>query len=261
MSRVRMPAVAGRFYASEPGALRRELQGYLDEVPASEAVTQRAFVVPHAGTVYSGPVAAHAYARLAALRDGVSGVLLLGPSHFVAFSGMAVPRADELRTPLGDVRVHEGLRARALDLEGVVADDRPHAEEHSLEVQLPFLQLVLPGVAVLPLLLGAVDPLLVEALVEELWDEEVVVLASTDLSHYESYVDCARLDEATARAVCELRPERIEDSDACGAAGLRALMRVARRRRLAVEVLDLRNSGDTAGPRSQVVGYGAFAIG
>ena len=264
MTRVRPAAVAGGFYPAEPGEVRRALEAaFADAVPPpAGAPVPKALVVPHAGYVYSGAVAASAYLRLAHAHDAPARVVLLGPNHRVPLLGMAVSSADAFATPLGLVTVDASARERALALPSVRVNDTVHAPEHSLEVQLPFLQAVLDDVPVLPVVVGQCATSDVVALLDELWGgPETLVLVSTDLSHYHAYEDAVALDRHTIAAIAALRPEGVGDRDACGAYPLRGLLAAAAARGLATEVLDVRNSGDTAGDRRSVVGYGAVAVG
>jgi AmmeMemoRadiSam system protein B len=261
MPEVRAPAVAGSFYPRNPAQLRAAVRGYVAEAHAGAGPSPRAVIAPHAGYAYSGPVAGSAFAPLAAWRGRVSRVVLLGPSHQVAFEGLAVPQAAAFETPLGLLHVDEDARTALLALPQVVASDRAHAAEHSVEVELPFVQEVLGDVAIVPLVAGdASDTQAAEAL-ECLWgDPGTCVVVSSDLSHYYPYETARRLDSATARAIEHLAPEDIGDEHACGRVGVRALLLVARRHGLRPTTLDLRNSGDTARTRDRVVGYGAFAF-
>jgi AmmeMemoRadiSam system protein B len=208
-------------------------------------------------------VAAHAYALLerAARREPVTRVVLVGPAHFVPLFGLAVPSVDAFATPLGEVAVDDELRARALAHPAVVLDDRPHANEHALEVQLPFLQVVLGDVPVLPLVAGRVRPEEVAGALGRLWaDPGTLLVVSTDLSHYHDYDTAVAIDRQTVGAVCDRRPSLISDEQACGSRPLRGLLILARERGLSVVALDVRNSGDTAGDRDRVVGYASFAV-
>jgi MEMO1 family protein len=264
VQRVRPTAVAGAFYPQASRTLRQMLRQSFDAAAPDEPVDSqipKAIVVPHAGYQYSGPIAASAYARLAAARSTIRRVVLAGPSHRVWLHGLGVSSADAFETPLGLVPIDADLRTRALGLPGVHIDDAAHAYEHSLEVQLPFLQTVLDEFALLPLVVGEATTEQVATVLEECWGgPETLVVISTDLSHYHRYDDAVALDAGTAAAIVGLRPAEIGDSSACGSRPLRGLLQVARQRRLAVEQLDLRNSGDTAGDRNRVVGYGAFAV-
>jgi AmmeMemoRadiSam system protein B len=217
--------------------------------------------VPHAGYLYSGPVAASAYLRLAESRESVHRVVLVGPSHHVPVRGVAVTSADAFATPLGVVPVDRAAREAVLAMPATALDDGAHALEHSLEVQLPFLQVVLDDFEVLPLAVGRSRAAEVAAVLGAVWGgPETVLVVSTDLSHYHRYGDAVALDRRTAAAIVASDPDAVGDRDACGAAGLRGLLSAARDRHLDVDQVDLRNSGDTAGDRRQVVGYGAFTL-
>jgi AmmeMemoRadiSam system protein B len=260
---VRPPAVAGLFYPADPHECAATVDAMLaDAIAAGERASHaKAFVVPHAGYVYSGPIAATAYAALLARRDEITRVVLLGPAHRVPLEGLALPGVDAWRTPLGDVPIDQDARELAANLPGVTIDDRPHAEEHSLEVQLPFLQRVLGQFTLVPFVVGHASAPDVARVIDALWGgPETIVLVSSDLSHYESYPSAAHHDRATANAVLAGAADEIGPYDACGAYPLRGLLGAARHHDLVTALLDLRSSGDTAGPRDRVVGYGAFAL-
>jgi AmmeMemoRadiSam system protein B len=261
---VRPPAVAGTFYPSTPVEVRSALRrAFADAVPRPEdATVPKAIVVPHAGYVYSAAIAASAYARVAPAHDTVRRVVLLGPSHRVPVRGLAVPSVDAFETPLGLVPIDAAARSHVLDLPVVHVDDRAHAFEHSLEVQLPFLQAVLDDFTLLPMSVGNASDEDVAAALDASWGgPETLVVISTDLSHYHRYEDAVGLDARTAAAIVARRPDQLSDVDACGARPLRGMLRCAQERDLGVEQLDLRNSGDTAGDHDRVVGYGAFTVG
>jgi AmmeMemoRadiSam system protein B len=262
LSSTRLPAVAGSFYPSDPQELRDSIGGLLTATPLPEAVVElRLLIVPHAGYAYSGPVAATAYRLLQAL-DGPRRVVVVGPSHFVHFFGLATPGVENFTTPLGVVPVDADLTARAEFHSSVGPNRTAHEREHSIEVQLPFLQVVLKEFTVVALLTGSVEPTTVAEVLGALMDDEGVVgLVSSDLSHYLDY-DAARVrDERTARAMMEKRPEQLARGAACGRVGVQAALLLARQEGWVCSLLDLRSSGDTAGRRDVVVGYGAFAIG
>jgi AmmeMemoRadiSam system protein B len=265
MRAVRSPAVAGTFYPSGAPELRQAVHDYVEAGLANVtgSTSPKAVIAPHAGYVYSGPVAGSAFAWLSPLRGCVARVVLVGPAHRAYFSGLAVPQAEAFATPLGLVRVDTEAAAELLAASPrVIASDRAHAREHSLEVELPFVQEVLGDVAVVPIVIGDATDLETAQALEQLWGgSETCVVVSSDLSHYHAYATARRIDEQTARAIEELRPEDIDEDQACGCVGVRALLRVARARGLRATRCDLRNSGDTAGPRDGVVGYGAFAFG
>jgi len=262
-----MPAVAGSFYPREPEVLAALVDRLLDaawvEASASDALHRqpKVLVAPHAGYVYSGPVAASAYARVRPWVAVIHRVVLVGPSHRTLVPGMAATSVDSWRSPLGAVAVDEGLRQRVLAHPSVLVDDDAHAGEHSLEVQLPFVQRALPGVSVLPLLAGRCAARTVADVLELVWGgPETLVVVSTDLSHYHRAEHARVQDARTAAAVVAGTWEAIGPDDACGVVPLRGALELARRHGLAVEQVDLRNSADTAGPAERVVGYGAFAM-
>jgi AmmeMemoRadiSam system protein B len=261
VSGVRPPAVAGLFYPAEPRELAATVAGALAvEVPDDEAAP-KALIVPHAGYVYSGQTAGIGYARLRGLRGTVTRVVLLGPAHREWVEGLAVPSVDAFATPLGAVPVDDVLRRRVLELPCVAVDDRAHAREHSLEVQLPFLLATLGTFTLLPLAVGDASSEQVAAVLEAVWGgPETLVVVSSDLSHYHDYERARARDARTASAIVAQTERAIADDDACGARPVRGLLVAARARGLAVRLLDLRSSGDTAGDRDRVVGYGAFAV-
>jgi len=222
----------------------------------------KALIVPHAGYVFSGPIAASAYVHLASLRERIRRVVLLGPAHRVAFHGIALSSADAFETPLGRVEIDRAAVAHALTLPGVRMLDSAHTHEHSLEVQLPFLQTVLGEFHLIPLLVGDATPDEIANVIEALWSgDETLLLVSSDLSHYLPYDAACRIDRETTAAIEHLEPDEIGYDQACGRLPVQGLLLAARRRGLRVTTLDLRNSGDTAGPRDSVVGYGAYALG
>lgn len=262
MEHTRPPAVAGLFYPKAPAALDAEVDRLLAAVrPARRGAPPKALIVPHAGYAYSGPIAASAY-RLLADAKGISKVVLLGPVHRVPVRGLALPGAEALATPLGTVSVDvEGAEALA-GLPQVCTSAAAHAEEHSLEVQLPFLQRALSGdFSVLPLAVGDATADAVAECLERVWGgPETLVVVSSDLSHYLPYDVARRVDRNTAEAILAYKAGAIGHEHACGATAVWGLLLVAQRRGLRVELLDLRNSGDTEGDRARVVGYGAFAF-
>jgi AmmeMemoRadiSam system protein B len=260
MAHIRQPAVAGAFYPDDPRELRGQLAEYLGAAHVEGGVP-KALIAPHAGYVYSGPVAASAYALLAPARRVITRVILLGPAHRVAFFGLALPSHDVFVTPLGPVTVDGSAAAQLRDLPQVRVMDAPHAREHSLEVHLPFLQHVLGEFRVVPLVVGDASAADVGEVIERLWGgPETLIVVSSDLSHYHDYQTARHLDGVTSRAIEELRYEDLDVDSACGRVPVSGLLHVARNRGLTVRTLDLRNSGDTAGPRNEVVGYGAYAV-
>ena len=258
--KVRPPAVAGSFYPEDPVRLRDMVAAFT--APAESAPARpKALIGPHAGYVYSGPIAGSAYRLLAPLRDEVRRVVLVGPSHRVAFRGIAAPACEAFDTPLGRVGVDLETIARLVEARLVTRLDRAHRDEHGIEVHLPFLQQTLAAFQIVPLVAGTARPQDVEAVLEAAWGgDETLIVVSSDLSHYHSYETACRLDQATADAIVHLAAEEIEPEQACGQVAVQGLLRAARTHGLAARTIDLRNSGDTAGPRDEVVGYGAFAF-
>jgi hypothetical protein len=260
MTTIRAPVVAGTFYPNDPAQLNKQLRGFLGQVSATGPLP-KAIIVPHAGYVFSGSVAASAYARLRPARGHIQRVVLLGPSHRVGFRGLAVSSVDSFATPLGDIPVDRAAVVAVCELAQVGILDRAHAHEHSLEVQLPFLQEVLSEFNLVPLVVGEATAQDVGQALELLWGgSETLIVISSDLSHYHDYRTAQWMDRRTSEAIEALRYEDIGFEDACGRNPVNGLLWVARRKGLRAETIDLRNSGDTAGPRDQVVGYGAYVF-
>ena len=263
MQDLRPAAVAGMFYSGVPAALAASVRACLVEAaarPRAGGARPKALIVPHAGYVYSGAIAAAAYARLAAAHASIRRVVLLGPAHRVAVRGLALPSARAFATPLGEVEVDCKAAALALTLPQVHEDDAAHAQEHALEVQLPFLQAVLDEFRIVPFAVGAATAEEVADVLERLWGgPETLIVVSSDLSHYHSYAVARAIDRGSADGILALSPS-LDHEQACGATPINALLLCARRRDLVPELLDLRNSGDTAGDKSRVVGYASFAF-
>jgi len=261
--RVRAPAVAGSFYPADPKELRELVAHTLAGAtpPAEDEPAARALIAPHAGYVYSGGVAAVAWLRAARLADRIRRVVLLGPAHRAFLRGLAAPRADAFSTPLGVVPIDRASIDALIDLPQLSASDAPHAGEHCLEVQLPFLQCVLPAVPIVPLVVGDAGDDEVQEVIERLWEDAgTLTVISSDLSHYHDYATARRMDAASCRAIEALDPARLGPESACGRVPVRGLLCAARALGLTARTLDLRNSGDTAGGRERVVGYGAWAF-
>ncbi len=263
MGYVRQPAVAGAFYPGPADELEAAVRGYLADAEAPpEAPVPKAIIVPHAGYIYSGPIAATAYSRLAPARDRITRVVLLGPCHRVPVDGLALSGAEAFATPLGDVPIDRQALGSIRDMPQVNLSDAAHMGEHSLEVHLPFLQVVLADFSLVPLVVGRTPPEDVAEVLEKLWGaEETLIAVSSDLSHYLSYDEACKMDARTSAAIEALDGDAIGETQACGRMPVKGLLFEARRRRMTVSTVDLRNSGDTAGPRDQVVGYGAWVFG
>lgn len=258
---VRTPAVAGLFYPAEPDALHATVQQLMDSAYTNDRhAPPKALIVPHAGYVYSGGVAASAYASIQARRNAIRRVVLIGPSHRVYLHGIAAPRADVFATPLGPVRVDRERRAMLIASGEVMSADAPHAQEHALEVQLPFLQTLLGDFELLPLVAGAAEPGHVARVLDRVWgDEETLVLVSSDLSHYHDYTTAQRIDRQTSELILQRRAT-LHGEQACGSVCINGLLHLAQARDFRLREIQRLNSGDTAGDRRRVVGYGAFAL-
>jgi len=263
MVRVRSPAVAGTFYPDDPAALHSAVRSYLGAAGGpTDGPAPKALIVPHAGYIYSGPVAASGYAHIAARRDQIHRVVLLGPAHRVAVRGLAAPAAQQFATPLGQVEIDQQALAEVTGLPQIAVSESAHAFEHSLEVHLPFLQELLAEFSLVPLVVGDATPEEVAEVLELLWGgPETLIVVSSDLSHYYDYATARSMDSETSRAIERLDPAAIDYEQACGRIPVQGLLLAARRHGLRATAVDVRNSGDTAGPRDQVVGYGAYVLG
>ncbi len=260
MNSIRKPAVAGMFYPADPAELGQMVADCLNRADRAGA-PPRAVIAPHAGYIYSGPIAASAYVRLEPLAGTITRVVLIGPSHRVRLRGLALPEADGFATPLGVVPVDRVAVGRILSLPQVSVLDSAHADEHSLEVHLPFLQTVLDAFSVVPMVAGDATAEEVAEVLDTLWTgPETLVVVSSDLSHYHDYDTARRMDAATSAAIEALDESAIGFDQACGQVPVSGLLMLARQRGLRAQAIDVRNSGDTAGPREQVVGYGAYVF-
>jgi MEMO1 family protein len=260
MSKIRLPAVAGQFYPDDPEILKKSVLGYLEQAHP-QAAAPKAIIAPHAGYIYSGPVAASAYACILPARHTITRVVLLGPAHRVYVRGLALSTAEAFSTPLGTVQIDKEAVNLLKNLPQVVVMDAAHALEHSLEVHLPFLQTILDHFTLVPLVVGEARPQEVSEVLDLLWGgEETLIVVSSDLSHFYDYATATAKDRATSEAIEHFQLDRIDPDHACGCMPVNGLLHLAHRRGLKVKTLDLRNSGDTAGPRDSVVGYGAYAL-
>lgn len=261
MTYTRQPAVAGIFYPADGQTLKKDIKHYLERADTDINIMPKAIVVPHAGYIYSAPVAASAFKQLIPFKDKINRVVLLGPSHRVAFTGLAIPESEIFNTPLGAIAIDQEMMQRLSGFPQIISSDQAHCDEHSLEVQLPFLQEILGDFTLIPLVVGDATKEEVAEVIKALWgDEHTLIVISTDLSHYHNYNEAQQLDNATSDAIVNLQPELIDYEDACGRNGLKGMLAVAKEKNLTVDMLDLRNSGDTAGDKSRVVGYGAYVI-
>ena len=268
--RTRPAAFAGMFYSDKPQELAAAVKAYVAEATALATAlattglapkSAKAVVAPHAGYIYSGAIAGTAYASMAARGDQVERVILFGPSHRVAFSGVAASGASVFETPTGPIAIDRDAVA-ALVHDGLAREfERAHESEHSLEVQLPFVKQIFPSARVVPLLAGDDNWRAAEKVLAKLWGgDETAIVISSDMSHYHDYDSAKKLDAGTAESMQRLAAGDIDHEQACGATGINALLALATNKGLSCAALDLRNSGDTAGSRNRVVGYGAFAV-
>lgn len=258
---VRLPAVAGQFYTDDPDLLRQQIAGFLKQAHPEVTAPPKALVAPHAGYIYSGPVAATAYKVLAPVADKITRVVIMAPAHRYGFHGIAWSAADYFRTPLGDVRVDLDAIKQLEGLPYVMNLEQAFNGEHALEVHLPFLQSTLQDFAIVPFIVGQADPEEVAEVLNRLWGGgETLIVISSDLSHFHQYQAARQQDTHTSSLIEDLRYEDIRSDDACGIYPLSGLLLAARQKQLHAELLDLRSSGDTAGSHDSVVGYGAYVI-
>lgn len=260
MLQTRNTAVAGLFYPQDPIELQQQVDDYLASANALD-YTAKALIAPHAGYIYSGAIAASAYIHLRQRADTIHRVVLIGPSHRVAFEGMALTQDDAYRSPLGQVVIDKEAYQDIADINGVDYYDLAHKPEHSLEVQLPFLQTSLNQFKLVPIVVGNATPVEVADVIDRLWGgDETLIVISSDLSHYHDYYTAQRLDQNTSRAIEALQTNKLTHERACGCTPVQGLLEAAKRHGLKAHTVDLRNSGDTAGDRNRVVGYGAYVF-
>jgi len=262
MATVRAPVLAGSWYPADPAVLSANVDGYMAEAENTvQSETIKAIIAPHAGYRFSGPVAGSAYAAIAPLRDRIERVVLIGPSHKVAFDGIATTSADVYRSPLGDVPIDKAGVRDILRLPFVNELDDAHTSEHSLEIHLPFLQRALGNFSLVPIVGGTARPSEVAEVLANLWGgPETLIVISTDLSHYLDYESCRQLDAKTCQAIMAGKIDDIGRDQACGRVGVKGLLRLGQEFGLKQELLDLRNSGDTSNMKDRVVGYGAWSV-
>ncbi len=269
----RPAAIAGRFYPAEPSELTDNLNHMLGNAlhrisgldltkPTTPTTPPKALIVPHAGYRYSGEIAASAYTTISNIQDKVSRVVLLGPAHRVRLKGVAMSGADFFETPLGVIPLDvETIRQCASRFSFIQIDNKAHQHEHSLETQLPFIQRCLGNIKLVPFVIGEAKPEQIAQCLEFLWgNQETLILVSSDLSHFLPYAEATQIDIQTSEAIGNLNPDPITYQHACGQVGIRGLLHIARKKKLVVKQLDLRNSGDTSGRKGQVVGYGSYGF-
>ena len=256
----REPAVAGSFYPANPAVLSDMLQAFLQQNSSSEPAP-KAIIVPHAGYIYSGQIAASAYARLKSVRESIKRVVLMGPSHRVAFQGLAVSHADSFSTPLGVILIDQAAIESFRPLPFVGYLDQAHSQEHSLEVHLPFLQQTLSNFKLVPIVAGDASPHQVSQVLESLWGgDDTLIVISSDLSHYHNYATAQAMDKHTSELIEKLQYQDLSTESACGKVPVSGLLKLLQKKSLQIKTIDLRNSGDTAGDKYRVVGYGAYVV-
>ncbi|MAT97164.1 MAG: AmmeMemoRadiSam system protein B [Anaerolineaceae bacterium] len=263
MKGIRQTAVAGTFYPADPDRLKTVIRQFLDEAELAKLPhSPKAIIAPHAGYIYSGSVAGSAFKPLAGKLAGVQRVVLIGPAHTMAVQGLATVSVDAFATPLGNVRVDRAAVAAIQSLPQVQVNDAAHSREHGLEVMLPFLQTLAANFTIVPLVAGSTTGEDVAELLRQLWGgPETLIVISSDLSHYYDYETAVKLDKNTAVAIEQLRPDQLGRESACGRFPIQGLLLKAKEEGLQAVTVDLRNSGDTAGNKDRVVGYGAFLFG
>lgn len=261
MGEVLLPRLAGMWYPDDPDELRTKVRGYIKDAHVDVA-PPKAIIAPHAGYEYSGPIAGSAYAAVQPLRNRVRRVILAGPAHRVPVDGLAAPSFSSVSTPLGEIPVDREALAAIRDLRQVRVMDTPFAlGENSLELHYPFLRVVFDDFKLLPLAVGQASPEDVSEVFDRLWGgPETLIVVSSDLSHYHDYRTAKRMDKATSAAIEELNPKAISYDQACGRIPIAGLLLAAKKHGLHAKTIDLRSSGDTAGPRDEVVGYGAYVF-
>ena len=257
----RHPAVAGLFYSDNAQQLRNDVHYYLSKSTTDQAIAPKAMIVPHAGYIYSAQAAAEGYQLLTPYADTIQRVVLLGPSHRVGFYGLALPTHSSFSTPLGDINVDKKTADQLVESGLAIYFDEAHQLEHSLEVQLPFLQCVLHEFEIVPIVVGGSDAETVSKAIDTVWGgSETLIIVSSDLSHYHPYQQAQAMDQKTALAIEQFDDQNIHHDQACGATPVRGLLISAKRHGLHIQRIALCNSGDTAGEKDRVVGYGTFAF-
>lgn len=255
---IRTPAVAGQFYERSPEALHNQLEKWLATSPEFESPL-RAIIVPHAGYIYSGKIAAEAYSYVKLQAEHFHRVILIGPSHHFYFEGCAIPQAEIYNTPLGDIPIDKQAIRELAHNPLVQITDQPHAPEHCLEVQLPFLQSALKDFQLLPIVTSHISPEELAKLIDPLWDESTLLVISSDLSHFHTYAEAMEIDQNSCLKIEDCQPE-LQPDEACGCTGINTLLLMATRHGYQLERLHMANSGDTSGNKDKVVGYVSYLI-
>jgi AmmeMemoRadiSam system protein B len=259
MTKIRYPAVAGQFYPGDARRLKQTVDQFLADGSSEGKEAPKAIVAPHAGYIYSGPIAGTAFSYLARANGGVRNVVLIGPAHWAATRGLAVSDSEAFATPLGSIPVNQESYQSIKSLHQISVYERAHEREHCLEVQLPFLQTIFSDFEIVPLVVGDATPDEVAEVLDTLWGgPETAIVISSDLSHYNDYATATRLDKETSKRIESFQP--VTEGQACGRRAINGLLHLARQRKMTAKTVDLRNSGDTAGPRDRVVGYGAYVF-
>lgn len=258
---VRNAAVAGTFYPQEASELQANLKALLQSTHADKQLP-KAIIVPHAGYIYSGPIAANAYSSFYKQDPSINRIVLMGPAHRVTFRGIAASSADYFATPMGNIPIDHHALKLSIDKGFVQYFDLAHEQEHCLEVQLPFLQVIFKqDFEIIPLLVGDADSTHVAQVLRLLWGgDDTLIVISSDLSHYHDYETAKEIDKRTTRSIEEFHGEKLDYESACGRLPIQGLLEVAKEFKMQCKTLDLRNSGDTSGPHDRVVGYGAFSF-
>lgn len=255
---IRPAAVAGSFYPDNPSILTEDIQRYMSA--ATSSTQAEAIIAPHAGYQYSGPIAANAYQAILHRKKVIKRVVILGPAHRVYVTGLALSSADAFATPLGRIALDKTAQLSLLHHHYVNVNDAAHEQEHCIEVHLPFLQQILPVFSLIPIVVGEASPTDVYRVIEDTWSDETLIIVSSDLSHFLDYDTARQHDQKTTSAITQYNTAAIGPTQACGCRPLNGLLQFAQQHAYQIKTLDLRNSGDTAGDKDRVVGYGAYAI-
>ena len=261
MEKIKQADVAGMFYPGEEASLRQMVDGFIQKALSFD-LRPRAIIAPHAGYIYSGSIAGTAYKTIAAVRDQIENVIIMSPAHRFYLRGIALHMADAFATPLGNIPVNIGIVKKIKQFSSVQWEERSFIQEHGLETHLPFIQRAFkPGIKIVPMIVGECQESEVAEILESVWeDPRNFVIISSDLSHFHSYADAKKLDRNTVDLIQNLDSQSLDTEFACGHYPICGLLNLARNRKLKIKALDIRSSGDTAGSKESVVGYGSFAV-